>query len=159
MAVEDAVKRERAKQLAAQPVPDELVEAVLRAANLLALWCPSDAQVEAARLRAALDAPRKTEAKIRVCQMQRMSARAWGQHEAIAKELGEDPNLATSDARTAWEWLVSQGDAAPLKTEAEIRADERDRLLCLALGSEEDDYYARDGYVAEWLRSQTQVEE
>ena len=47
----------------------------------------------------------------------------------------------------------------PRKTEAEIRADERDRLLCLALGSEEDDYYARDGYVAEWLRSQTQGEE
>ena len=46
----------------------------------------------------------------------------------------------------------------PLPTVESVRADERDRLLCLALGSEEDDYYARDGYVAEWLRSHTQGE-
>lgn len=46
----------------------------------------------------------------------------------------------------------------PRKTEAEIRADEREHLMSLALGSEADEYRAYDGHVAEWLRSQTQGE-
>ncbi len=33
--------------------------------------------------------------------------------------------------------------------------EERERLMKLALGSEEDDYASYDGYVAEWLRSNT----
>ena len=46
----------------------------------------------------------------------------------------------------------------PRKTEAEIRADEREHLMSLALGSEADKYRAYAGYVAEWLRSPTQGE-
>ena len=47
----------------------------------------------------------------------------------------------------------------PRKTAAAIRADEREHLMSLALGSEADEYRAYDGHVAEWLRSQTQGKE
>lgn len=107
MAVEDAVKRERAKQLAAQPVPDELVEAARFAEN---------------RLRVA-----------------------HGERDYATKELIAAERLAATLS-------------LPRKTEAEIRADEREHLMSLALGSEADEYRAYDGYVADWLRSQTQGE-
>lgn len=78
----------------------------------------------------------------------------------------EMEEMVTEEERwTAWnEWCLAKYErltaalALPRKTEAEIRADERERLLTLALGGEDDGYYARDGYVAEWLRSHMQEE-
>ncbi len=61
--IAEGMKQDERK--ASQPVPDELVEAVKRAANLLALWYPHNAQVEVTRLRAALSLPRKTESQVR----------------------------------------------------------------------------------------------
>lgn len=146
MAVEDAVKRERAKQLAAQPVPDELVEAV---EDVLSLRTQPG------------ETPTATFDRL---------ADAFHRHTGFMRPGKSVPcemeEMVTEEERwTAWnEWCLAKYErltaalSLPRKTEAKIRADEREHLMSLALGSEADEYRAYDGYVADWLRSQTQGE-
>jgi len=73
---------------------------------------------------------------------------------AIEAGRDEGDEYAASDVLAA----IRSALSLPRKTEAEIRADEREHLMSLALGSEADEYRASDGHVAEGPRSQTQGE-
>ena len=141
----DAFLRDTGFMRPGKSVPCEMEEIMTEEERRTAWneWCLAKYE----RLTAALSLPRKTEAEIRADELVELM-RAF------------DARTVAPDRLDELSVLVKSILMCPTtKTVEEVRADERDRLLCLALGSEEDDYYARDGYVAEWLRSQTQVEE
>jgi len=79
----------------------------------------------------------------------------WG----YEREFGDVADAVILSARLATEEekaeLVNARSVESVKAEAHKQgaAEERERLMKLALGSEEDDYASYDGYVAEWLRS------
>jgi len=73
---------------------------------------------------------------------------------AVQSTHGTPADIATALLSSGYTKGNGEPNSALTEARAQGAAEERDRLMALALGSEADNYASYDGYVAEWLRSQ-----